>query len=480
MGLAPNLVPRAIAFALGSFCLGTVLLATTLLTGLVFWRITRRRLPWFGASDVAWLGAAIGGELVRHTRRFGLPALGPIAMWALSLLFTTEVRRLALLQGAAMLAGTLLLATFATHLRQPPAEETSPVPGRVRRMAMALAVAMFAGTVVVAPLLGPRMPLADANERFDLRRYQEPPFDPLAIPSPLVQVKAQLKDERKDEVMFTVTSDVEIDRFPVAKRKRDEADWPWVQSFMTHAPANLAALAMFGYSGDEVVGRPVAELIIPPHLREAHAMGFRRFRETRKSRLAGRVFETEAMRHDGSVFPVELSFSHVEIEGRLVSRPYVDMTLEVMRRFGARASPDPPSGGAVRFSVPPGQAYRPADLTIEGDYSSAAFFFAAAAIVPGRVEVGGLDPRSLQGDARFLDLLEEMGCAVDRGTGARFSLPIDLTRPGWLLSCPIGSARPGGRFYDTREFHGAGFSHGQRQTTQGARGAADAPGPLPA
>jgi 3-phosphoshikimate 1-carboxyvinyltransferase len=105
----------------------------------------------------------------------------------------------------------------------------------------------------------------------------------------------------------------------------------------------------------------------------------------------------------------------IEIEGRLVSRPYVDMTLDVMRRFGARASPDPPSGRAARFTVAPGQAYRPADLTIEGDYSSASYFFAAAAIVPGRVEVGGLAPGSLQGDARFLDLLEEMGCAVYRG-----------------------------------------------------------------
>jgi len=104
----------------------------------------------------------------------------------------------------------------------------------------------------------------------------------------------------------------------------------------------------------------------------------------------------------------------IEIEGDLVSRPYADLTIDVMRRFGVRASPDPPSGGAVRFGVAAGQAYRPADFTIEGDYSSASYFFAAAAVVPGRVEVEGLDPRSLQGDARFLDLLEAMGCRVIR------------------------------------------------------------------
>jgi 3-phosphoshikimate 1-carboxyvinyltransferase len=108
----------------------------------------------------------------------------------------------------------------------------------------------------------------------------------------------------------------------------------------------------------------------------------------------------------------------IDIEGRLVSRPYVDLTLDVMRRFGVRAEPDPPCGSARRFSVARGLAYRPADLAIEGDYSSASCFFAAAAILPGRVEVEGLDPASLQGDARLLDLLEQMGCRVLRSQEA--------------------------------------------------------------
>lgn len=167
---------------------------------------------------ISWIAAAFGGELVRHTRRFGLPAIGPIAMWALSLLFTTEDRGLAIAQGVAMLTGTLLLVTVATHLREPVDEGavTTPTPTRVRRVASLLAVTVFIATVLVAPILGPRMPLADANDRFDLRRYQEPPFDPLAVPSPLAQVKSQLKEENKDDVMFTVTSDTEIERFPVA------------------------------------------------------------------------------------------------------------------------------------------------------------------------------------------------------------------------------------------------------------------------
>ena len=74
---------------------------------------------------------------------------------------------------------------------------------------------MLVGAVVAAPFLGPRLPLADAHERFDLRRYQVPPFDPLALPSPLVQVKANLKENRKDDVVFTITGDP-VELWPVA------------------------------------------------------------------------------------------------------------------------------------------------------------------------------------------------------------------------------------------------------------------------
>ena len=79
-----------------------------------------------------------------------------------------------------------------------------------------LGAVVVVGAVVAAPLLGPRLPLAEADERFDLRRYQVPPFDPLAVPSPLVQVKASLKDERRDDVVFVVSGDTPIDRWPVA------------------------------------------------------------------------------------------------------------------------------------------------------------------------------------------------------------------------------------------------------------------------
>jgi 3-phosphoshikimate 1-carboxyvinyltransferase len=106
----------------------------------------------------------------------------------------------------------------------------------------------------------------------------------------------------------------------------------------------------------------------------------------------------------------------VGIEGALVSRPYVELTASVMRLFGVEvreALGAAPVG--ERFAVDPGSSYRPAEVTIEGDWSSASYLFAAAAIVPGRVEVEGLDPSSSQGDAGILELLRRMGCRVEGG-----------------------------------------------------------------
>ncbi len=131
--------------------------------------------------------------------------------------------------------------------------------------------------------------------------------------------------------------------------------------------------------------------------------------------------------------PASAAGVQVEIEGDLVSRPYVDLTIAVMRRFGVEVERQPPAPRARRFSVAP-RAYQARDLAIEGDYSSASYFFAAAAITGGRVEVRGLDPESAQGDARLLGLLREMGCRVEtaadsvavEGGGALEGIDADL------------------------------------------------------
>jgi 3-phosphoshikimate 1-carboxyvinyltransferase len=96
--------------------------------------------------------------------------------------------------------------------------------------------------------------------------------------------------------------------------------------------------------------------------------------------------------------------------GRLVSRPYVDMTVAVMRSFGAHVHE--PAAGHWRV-LPSG--YRGTDYRIEPDASAASYFFAAAAVGGGRVTVEGIGRDSLQGDTAFVDVLEQMGCSVERG-----------------------------------------------------------------
>ena len=101
------------------------------------------------------------------------------------------------------------------------------------------------------------------------------------------------------------------------------------------------------------------------------------------------------------------------VEGRLVAAPYVDMTLALMDAFGVRAERD----DMRRFLVRAGQRYRARAYAVEPDASSAAYFFAAAAITGGRVRVPGLAASSVQGDAKIVDLFERMGCRVTRGAG---------------------------------------------------------------
>ncbi len=99
------------------------------------------------------------------------------------------------------------------------------------------------------------------------------------------------------------------------------------------------------------------------------------------------------------------------VDGQLVSKPYVEMTLAVMRAFGAAVDHQ----GLERFVLPPKQTYRARDYAVEPDASAASYFFAAAAVTGGRVTVQGLGRGSLQGDVGFCECLERMGCRVDYG-----------------------------------------------------------------
>ena len=92
----------------------------------------------------------------------------------------------------------------------------------------------------------------------------------------------------------------------------------------------------------------------------------------------------------------------------LVSRPYVDMTVEVMKTFGATLTRE----GYRKFKVPGVQVYRTGEYWVEGDCSQATYFWSAAAITGTRIKVLGIKPGSPQGDVRFVDLLNKMGCRI--------------------------------------------------------------------
>jgi len=111
----------------------------------------------------------------------------------------------------------------------------------------------------------------------------------------------------------------------------------------------------------------------------------------------------------------------IVVEGALTAAPYVAMTLEVMAAFGVtvdRPADRSQEEGLNHFRVRAGQRYRARAYAVEPDASSAAYFLAAAAITGGRVTVRRLSARSVQGDVRFIDVLERMGCAVERGDDA--------------------------------------------------------------
>ncbi len=98
----------------------------------------------------------------------------------------------------------------------------------------------------------------------------------------------------------------------------------------------------------------------------------------------------------------------VEIVGSLVSKTYVELTIDMMNAFGVHC--DWPSEN--HLVIEPGQKYTAREYSIEGDASSASYFFALAAITGGKIKVSGLKPNSSQGDLGLLLILEQMGCHV--------------------------------------------------------------------
>ena len=120
----------------------------------------------------------------------------------------------------------------------------------------------------------------------------------------------------------------------------------------------------------------------------------------------------------------------LEVRGRVYSKPYVRMTLAVMAAFGIEVEA---AEDLTRFAIPQG-CYRAIEYAVEGDASSASYFWAAAAVTGGRVTVANVPSPSLQGDAALVDAFERMGCRVERsaagitvaGTGVLRGIEVDM------------------------------------------------------
>ncbi len=112
----------------------------------------------------------------------------------------------------------------------------------------------------------------------------------------------------------------------------------------------------------------------------------------------------------------------VVVEGELISKPYVEITLNLMKRYGIEAKRE----GWQRFTVPAATYQSPGEIEVEGDASSASYFLAAGAIGHGPVRVEGVGRNSIQGDVRFAEALARMGAEVGFG-------------PNWI-ECRLGCA----------------------------------------
>ena len=102
----------------------------------------------------------------------------------------------------------------------------------------------------------------------------------------------------------------------------------------------------------------------------------------------------------------------IKLAGELVSKPYVDISIGVMAQFGVRVE----RNGYRYFRIPSGRDYSPREVSIQGDASSASYFWAAAAVTGGTVATENIHPYATrQGDIRFLDILERIGCVIEKG-----------------------------------------------------------------
>ena len=121
--------------------------------------------------------------------------------------------------------------------------------------------------------------------------------------------------------------------------------------------------------------------------------------------------------------PLSGQTAQIEVVGELISKPYIEITLNLMARFGVKVERSEWS----RFTIPAGKYVSPGSMHVEGDASSASYFLAAGAIAGGPVRVEGVGSASIQGDVKFAEALAAMGAQISYGDNwieARAPLPL--------------------------------------------------------
>ncbi|HEY1182078.1 MAG TPA: 3-phosphoshikimate 1-carboxyvinyltransferase, partial [Rhodocyclaceae bacterium] len=107
--------------------------------------------------------------------------------------------------------------------------------------------------------------------------------------------------------------------------------------------------------------------------------------------------------------------AQIEVVGELISKPYIEITLNLMARFGVKVERGLENEGWSHFTIHAGKYISPGSIHVEGDASSASYFLAAGAIAGGPVRVEGVGSTSIQGDVRFAEALIAMGAEVSYG-----------------------------------------------------------------
>lgn len=120
----------------------------------------------------------------------------------------------------------------------------------------------------------------------------------------------------------------------------------------------------------------------------------------------------------------------LSLTGSIVSAPYIDLTIQVMNDFGAKII----RTGQRHYRVGTQHIYAGRDYDVEGDASSASYFFLAAALLKKKIRVNGISRQSPQGDIRLLDILEQMGCYIESGKNWVEVTGANLASGEWTLN----------------------------------------------